>query len=180
MIDQVLDISALEKSGFALNKEAVDIKSLVNEVVGDFLVENPEGVTVETEFKTDNGFTAEIDRFQVTRVFNNLLSNAVKYCEKNPAIRIEVSAEERRLVIRVSDNGVGIPKEARSEVFNKFYRCSYNQPQKIKGLGLGLYFVRRIAEAHGGSAEVESTPGEGATFIIVLPVKTENNETGMV
>jgi len=177
MIDQVLDISTLERSGFSVHKEPVEIKPFIEEVTEAFLLsQNANAIDLKTECKASQEFTADLDRFQMTRVINNLLSNAVKYCIRKPEIKILVIEENRTLKIKISDNGIGISREDQKKVFSKFFRCHQSMPKKMKGLGLGLYFVKRIVEAHQGTVSLESIEDTGSTFIIEIPIKSENHE----
>ncbi len=177
MIDQVLDISTLERSGFSVHKEPVEIVPFIEEVTKAYLLsQDTNSLVLKTEFRVNNGLMVDLDRFQMTRVLNNLLSNAVKYCTRKPEIRVRVFETNKILKIQVSDNGIGIPKEDQKEVFSKFFRCSQSLPKKVKGLGLGLYFVKRIVEAHQGMVTLESNPDKGSTFTIEIPVKTEEHE----
>jgi two-component system phosphate regulon sensor histidine kinase PhoR len=109
-------------------------------------------------------------------VFTNLFSNAVKYNDKTPEIKVVVSQKANFLNVAVSDNGIGISRENQKMVFEKFYRCENSLAQKTKGLGLGLYFVKKIVEAHGGTIALESCPGKGSTFFISIPINPKNNE----
>jgi two-component system, OmpR family, phosphate regulon sensor histidine kinase PhoR len=93
----------------------------------------------------------------------------VKYSDKDPVIEIEGFAEENNVCIKVSDNGIGISKNDQKHVFDKFYRASTGNIHKYKGLGLGLYYVKKIAEAHGGDVAVSSKPGKGSIFTVTLP-----------
>ena len=102
-------------------------------------------------------------------MINNLLSNAVKYSDKDPVIEIEGLSEENAVSIKVGDNGIGISKNDQKHVFDKFYRASTGNIHKYKGLGLGLYYVKKIAEAHGGDVTVSSKPGKGSIFTITIP-----------
>jgi len=115
------------------------------------------------------GQKIRLDVVYFTTMINNLLSNAVKYSDKDPVIRVEGRENREGIVISITDNGIGIGKQDLKHVFDKFYRVSQGNIHKTKGLGLGLYYVKRIAEAHGGSVTVESKPGEGSTFTITLP-----------
>jgi signal transduction histidine kinase len=100
---------------------------------------------------------------------NNLLSNAVKYGHPPCKIELTVTENNRSLVIMVSDNGPGIHKEEMKHIFEKFYRGSESRQRVIKGLGLGLYYVRQIVEAHQGTITARSSPGSGTQFIIKIP-----------
>ena len=110
--------------------------------------------------------TGRWDRIRIEQVIANLLVNAAKFGEGKP-ISLEVSAQGDHARLRVVDRGIGIPEEHQSRVFDRFERAV--PAHHFGGLGLGLYVVRQIAEAHGGRVQVESTPGSGATFTVDLP-----------
>jgi signal transduction histidine kinase len=103
---------------------------------------------------------------RLEQVITNLLVNAAKFGEGRP-ITLAVDADEARARIRVTDRGIGIAAEHQLRVFERFERAV--PAQHFGGLGLGLYIVRQIVEAHGGTIRVESTPGAGSTFIAELP-----------
>ena len=102
-------------------------------------------------------------------MINNLLSNAVKYSEKDPIIDIEGYTVDKSMCIKIADNGIGINKSDQKHIFDKFYRASTGNIHKFKGLGLGLYYVKKIAEAHGGDVSVASKPGKGSIFTLTIP-----------
>jgi two-component system phosphate regulon sensor histidine kinase PhoR len=106
-------------------------------------------------------------------VLNNLLSNAVKYCERKPEINVEVSLN-MKLKIRIRDNGIGISKEDQRHIFDKFYRAGKGDFKTVKGLGLGLYYVKQIVTAHHGEIFLHSLPGKGSTFTIEIPLNDEH------
>jgi two-component system phosphate regulon sensor histidine kinase PhoR len=111
----------------------------------------------------------DLDVVYFTTLINNLLSNAVKYSDKEPVINVEGFTEDNKVCIKVSDNGIGISKADQKHVFDKFYRASTGNIHKYKGLGLGLYYVKKIAEAHGGDVTVSSKPGKGSIFTVTIP-----------
>jgi two-component system phosphate regulon sensor histidine kinase PhoR len=102
-------------------------------------------------------------------MINNLLTNAVKYSDKDPEVTVVGFKEKNNIVIKVADNGIGIPKSDQKHIFDKFYRVTTGNIHKTKGLGLGLYYVKRIAESHGGDVSVSSKPGKGSIFTISIP-----------
>lgn len=108
---------------------------------------------------------------RLRQMLNNLINNAVKYTPEGGIIRIVVAVQNNQLILQVIDNGPGIPHADQPYIFDKFYRASNaaNKP----GTGLGLAIVRSIVEGHQGRVWVESTPGEGATFTVVLPINTK-------
>jgi len=116
-----------------------------------------------------SGTKIDLDVVYFTTLLNNLLSNAVKYSDKEPVIDIEGFAKENAVCIKVADNGIGINKNDQKHIFDKFYRASTGNIHKFKGLGLGLYYVKKIAEAHGGDVTVSSKPGKGSIFTIIIP-----------
>ena len=115
------------------------------------------------------GSEIDLDVVYFTTLMNNLLSNAVKYSDKKPEIEIEGFTAENNVCIKVADNGIGINRIDQKHIFDKFYRASTGNIHKFKGLGLGLYYVKKIAEAHGGDVTVSSRPGKGSTFTVILP-----------
>jgi signal transduction histidine kinase len=100
----------------------------------------------------------------------NLLNNAIKYSRESKVIRIEVRRDGGKVLISVTDRGIGIPRSEQKKIFEKFYRGEGSLVHETKGSGLGLSLVAHIMEAHGGKVEVESAPGKGSTFTLVLPV----------
>jgi len=168
LINMILEISMWERTQFQLDKRRVDVEDLMKDVVASF--KNGGGSNAQIIEKYNlTGVTADIDITYFTTLLNNLLSNAVKYSDKEPVIEIEGYHENNNICIKVSDNGIGINKLDQKHVFDKFYRASTGNIHKFKGLGLGLYYVKKIAEAHGGDVSVNSRPGKGSTFTVILP-----------
>src|SRR5690606_6839029 len=94
-------------------------------------------------------------------------------CEKDPVIKIEGYVEDNNIIIRLTDNGIGISRNDQKRVFDKFYRASSGNIHKYKGLGLGLYYVKKIATAHGGDVILSSKPGKGSIFTVIIPYKNQ-------
>ncbi len=168
LINMILEISMWERTQFQLEKKTVDIEEVMNDVVGSFKNGGGNNSSIIQKYNF-NGAKIDIDVVYFTTLLNNLLSNAVKYSDKVPEIEIEGFAEENNIFIKVSDNGIGINKVDQKHIFDKFYRASTGNIHKFKGLGLGLYYVKKIAEAHNGDVAVSSRPGKGSTFTVMLP-----------
>jgi len=168
LINMILEISMWERTQFQLDKKKVDIEVIMNDIVESFKTGcgNCAELTKKYSF---NGAKADIDLIYFTTMINNLLSNAVKYSDKDPVINVEGMADDNKILIKVADNGIGISKADQKHIFDKFYRASSGNIHKYKGLGLGLYYVKKIAEAHGGDVNVSSKPGKGSIFTITLP-----------
>ncbi len=168
LINMILEISMWERTEFELDKKKVDIEEIMNDIVTSFRTGYRDCASL-TEKYTFNGVKADVDLVYFTTLINNLLSNAVKYSEKEPVINIEGEADNNNISIKISDNGIGITKSDQKHVFDKFYRATSGNIHKYKGLGLGLYYVKRIATAHGGDVTVNSKPGKGSIFTVTIP-----------
>jgi signal transduction histidine kinase len=103
-------------------------------------------------------------------VLTNLLSNAIKFSPNGGTITVSAQNTEESVIVRVTDDGIGIPAEALPQLFAKFFRVDNTATRKISGTGLGLALVKQIVEAHGGQVRVESAPGKGSTFSFSLPI----------
>lgn len=168
LINMILEISMWERTQFQLDKKKVRIDSFMNEIVESFKSGGGNGAMIKQTYNFKET-EVELDTVYFTTLINNLLSNAVKYSDADPVIEIEGSSEENGVSIKVGDNGIGISKNDQKHVFDKFYRASTGNIHKYKGLGLGLYYVKKIAEAHGGDVSVSSKPGKGSIFTVTIP-----------
>jgi two-component system phosphate regulon sensor histidine kinase PhoR len=169
LINMILEISMWERTQFQLDKKKVKIENFMNDIVESFKSGGGNGVTITQKYNLKD-LDVDLDIVYFTTLMNNLLSNAVKYSDKDPVIEIEGSNENNNVCIKVADNGIGISKNDQKHVFDKFYRASTGNIHKYKGLGLGLYYVKKIAEAHGGDVSVSSKPGKGSIFTVTIPI----------
>ncbi len=170
LINTILDVSLLERTEFEMDKKEQPVDEILCDIVDSFLTSCNHCAIINEKYNCRE-IKAEIDLLHFTTMINNLLTNAVKYCHKEPEIDITTEPGDRKLIITISDNGPGIDKEHLSHIFEKFYRIPTGDIHKTKGLGLGLYYVKRIANAHGGEVNVFSKTGKGTTFVIEIPVK---------
>ncbi len=113
------------------------------------------------------------DRGALVDALVNLLSNALKYSEGAPDITLSADADRHAIHLAVRDRGIGIPPTEHRRIFQKFYRVDERLSRVAEGSGLGLAIVRHVARAHGGKVEVDSSPGAGSTFTLVLPIARE-------
>jgi signal transduction histidine kinase len=171
LVEGLLDFGRMESGASVYRFAPVDAAELVGEVVSEFRAE-AEGRGYAVELRVDGGGTISADRESITRAFWNLLDNAVKYSPVNRTVWVEMARENGRLAIRVRDRGLGVAPEERKQIFRKFVRGSSSKQVEGKGTGIGLAMVRHIVEAHGGELRLESRPGEGSTFSILLPARS--------
>ncbi|MDZ4402708.1 ATP-binding protein [Prosthecobacter sp.] len=172
IIEDMLAISRLEDSSTPLNCEPFSVRACVQDAA-DHLAPMMEGrnVRLEFDFPKDGG-KLQGDRFYWDQVFTNLIENSVK--ENNrPGLVIRVSGEwqQDHCILKVSDNGIGIPAHDLPFVFKRFYRGNKHHSSEIKGTGLGLSIVKRAVEAHGGTIELTSTPGVETSFTMRVPLQ---------
>jgi len=168
LINMMLEISMWERTQFQLDKKTVEIEEIMNDVVDSFKSGGGNHASISQKYDF-RGAKIDLDVVYFTTLINNLLSNAVKYSDKEPVIDIEGFTQNNNVCIKVADNGIGINKIDQKHVFDKFYRATTGNIHKFKGLGLGLYYVKKIAEAHGGDVTVNSRPGKGSTFTVIIP-----------
>ncbi len=167
LIDNLLDASRLEAGKLPLEEEPVAVDALAERVAERFRTQT-DAHQIDVKFPSDFPVVAG-DPARLEQVLNNLLSNAIKYSPKGGRIRLAGRATDERIIITVTDEGVGIPFEEQPHIFESFFRGSREYQQQTSGAGLGLYLAKAIVEAHGGQIWVESDPGEGAAFSFDLP-----------
>jgi two-component system phosphate regulon sensor histidine kinase PhoR len=168
LINMILEISMWERTQFQLDKKKVKIEDFMNDIVDSFKSGGGNGASLIQKYNLKD-LEIDLDPVYFTTLINNLLSNAVKYSDRDPVIEIDGFTENNNVCIKVADNGIGISKNDQKHVFDKFYRASTGNIHKYKGLGLGLYYVKKIAEAHGGDVAVSSKPGKGSIFTVTIP-----------
>ncbi len=167
LIDNLLDISRITIGKLTLNLEEFDLIELIQDILDRFS-NDLNLANCQVEFKKSNPLLVHWDRFRTEQVMINLLTNAIKYGPDHP-IHILTSLEQDRVKVAIKDQGMGIAKEDQERIFNRFERGVSSKHSS--GLGLGLYIVTQIIEAHNGRIHVESELGKGSTFIIELPLK---------
>jgi signal transduction histidine kinase len=171
LVESLLNFGRMEAGAFEYRFEPVDLAVLAGDVVAEFRKEFASSGH-RFEFRMDHDLPPlRVDREALSRALWNLLDNAVKYSPGRPTIWVDLAREGKRVAIRVRDQGPGIPVEEQKEIFNKFMRGSAARASSVKGTGVGLAMARHTVRAHGGEVRVESRPGEGSTFIILLPEK---------
>jgi two-component system NtrC family sensor kinase len=172
LIDNILNLGRLEIGGFG-EAELVDMNRLMRVSIDQFEEQIAEREQQVIE-KIDPGLPPVVGYpIQLRQMMDNLIGNAVKFTQEKGCITVEAKHEKEQLIIRVSDDGPGIPWEEHTKIFEKFYRAK-GTVGKVDGTGLGLAITKSVVNNHRGRIWVNSEPGQGATFIIVLPVSSYN------
>lgn len=172
LINDVLDISRIESGKLVLHIEKRRLLPVVERVVAQLIeaVRNAGAEIVLVESAAD--VSAHFDANAVSQVLTNLIGNAIVHNKGPMKVTIFWQKEdEKELIVTVSDNGKGIPKEELENIFQRFYQLHDEQDGRPKGTGLGLSISRSIVEAHKGRMWCESDTGKGAKFIFTLPVE---------
>jgi signal transduction histidine kinase len=176
LINNILDFSRIEAGRKEYRLAPTDVGRIVSEVVDAYRFQiEQQGFQLEVAIADD---VPEVmaDKEALGQALLNLINNAVKYTRDDKYLRLEVRHEAGRVLISVTDRGIGVAKAEQRKIFEKFYRAEDSLVHETKGSGLGLPLVRHIMEAHGGSVEVESGLGKGSRFTLVLPVaRAEKN-----
>jgi len=170
LINLILEISIWERTEFEAEIKQMEVGPMLQEIVDSFRAGYREDAEITSNINLD-GVTIKADVTYFTTMINNLLSNAVKFSPENCKIQINAITDGSNILISITDNGIGISKSDQKHIFEKFYRVSHGDIHKTKGLGLGLYYVSRIAGAHKGSIELSSQPGKGSTFTVKIPIE---------
>jgi signal transduction histidine kinase len=161
----LLDVSRITSGRLGLHLEAIDLSALVHEIVNRFRAGHTEGAPV-IEFQGESNVIGEWDPSRIDQVASNLIANAVSYGKGAPFhVSVDTVGDAARLIVR--DEGIGIAADQRMRIFERFGRAVSSS--NYSGLGLGLWIAKQIVDAHGGTIEVESELGRGATFTVTLP-----------
>jgi signal transduction histidine kinase len=164
LVGDVLDTSRIEAGTFGYRFDDVDLAEVLRDSVAAAEIGQDE-VQLTTELPTALPMVRG-DAERLRQLVDNLISNAIKYSDSGGEVRVEAGADDGHVVVHVRDSGPGIRQEHHAQIFEKFGRAAGSAKP---GTGLGLFLSRSFAEAHGGSLDVESTPGEGAVFTLRLP-----------
>lgn len=169
LVDKVLKLSLFERREIELKNDYFNLKVLVEEVMTSMRLQFEKyqaQLTLETQ---GDDFHLRADKLHITSVIFNLLDNALKYSKLNPSVQVGLGAEAGRLVLSVTDNGVGIPAAYTSRIFEKFFRVPTSDKHNVKGYGLGLSYVSYVLQRQGGEIIVESREGIGSRFTVKIP-----------
>ncbi len=165
-IDIVLSTSLLDKNELVVNFEKTDIHQILKDVAhNNELYANKKNGKIVLNLSAKN-FIISIDEYHFINVINNLIENAIKYSNNKFAINISTVNENSSLLIKISDTGIGIAKKDLKYIFDKFYRVSTKNRYESNGFGIGLYYVKKIIEAHNAKINVTSKLNEGSVFTL--------------
>ncbi|MBW2526214.1 MAG: two-component sensor histidine kinase [Deltaproteobacteria bacterium] len=171
-IERLLDWGRMEAGRRIYQREAEQVEGIVADAVTGF-----HNATASKERQVDLDLADELppvlgDRAALVDALINLMTNADKYSDEGEPILVRARPGARHVRLSVADRGIGIPRAEHRRIFQKFYRVDERLSRTVEGTGLGLAIVQHVAQGHGGRVEVESAPGKGSTFTLVLPRST--------
>ncbi len=174
IVEDLLMLSRIETKEFQLKMEAISLRDFIDDIV-DFVKEPAERKKISlSRNEISSSLGARADRTYLEQVLINLLDNAIKYTPEGGKVIVSaIEKDSKEIQFSVEDNGIGIPKEDLSRIFERFYRVDKGRSKEMGGTGLGLSIVKHLVQAHGGRVWVESQPGKGSTFYFTLPKRGE-------
>lgn len=170
LVENILDFSKTDEGKKEYLLEETDFKEWIEHTIIDFSARNKKGKTTFRTNITDPAVTVKIDKASMKLAIDNLLDNAVKFSSENPEVSVLLEKQEKALIVRIKDSGIGIPKDEHTKIFEKFYRGKGSAAHSATGTGLGLTIVKQVIEAHKGQIQVESEVGKGSIFTISIPL----------
>jgi two-component system phosphate regulon sensor histidine kinase PhoR len=168
LIDDLLLLSSLDSGFLRLQLQSVSLRTAVRDVLGDLRIKaSARGVKLDESIRPE--IIAQADPDRLRQVLSNLIDNAIKYGKTDGVVTVSaLHLPDGRIEVAVKDDGPGIPAEAQSRIFERFYRVDKARSRDQGGTGLGLAIVKHVVQAHGGEVRVESEAGHGSTFIFSL------------
>jgi two-component system NtrC family sensor kinase len=172
LINDLLDIRRIEAE-LNLEMEVCDLRDLIEDAIEPLRVRAEEKDQMLRWERPQTLPPVRANPRRLSQVVTNLINNAIKYTQKGGRIAVEAAKDDEHVVVRVFDNGIGIPPSEQPRIFDRFYRVESEETADIKGTGLGLAIVKAVVEKHNGRVWVDSTPGVGSVFTFILPALEE-------
>ncbi|MGI5838216.1 MAG: ATP-binding protein [bacterium] len=175
LVTDLLLLTRLDAYPYQIDTEPADLGKLLREAA-EIIRPLAEQKEIRLIIETSGNVTASVNATRLLQVFVNLLDNAVKYAPVGGLAKATIVGSDTDVLIRVRDNGPGIPAKEAARIFNRFYRIDKARPRLTGGTGLGLAIVKQIVELHGGRIAVTSAPEQGTEFMVELPKQRRRNE----
>ena len=176
-VEHVLQLAQLDRGSYSLKYDQLDVHNLIIKAVESYqLIMKERDGTIKVQLNASN-YIIQADIMHIENVITNLLDNANKYSPSSPEITISTFNRNDHIVVAVDDKGIGISAKNQKYIFRKLYRVHTGNLHNVKGFGLGLYYVKRLIEAHNGNVTLHSEPGKGSRFEISLPLYFLRNLT---
>ncbi|WP_277673858.1 two-component system histidine kinase PnpS [Piscibacillus halophilus] len=168
LIQDLLDLSTIEKDDFTLTRTHFAASELMNEI-HQVVEKSLQDKELSADIEVEDGLQVYADYNRIYQLVLNLYSNAIQYTPEGGQIRWKVSLQDGYVRLQISDTGIGIPKRSQGRIFERFYRVDQDRSRQTGGTGLGLSIVKHIVEAHEGMIDLESEEGQGTTITVSIP-----------
>ncbi|BBO83331.1 two-component sensor histidine kinase [Desulfosarcina ovata subsp. sediminis] len=168
MVNDLILISRFDEKEIDWQPTEIDLAAQAAEII-EFFRPLAEGKRIRLEMQAAESVILYADRSNILRLLNNLMENAIKFTPEGGRVRLRTQCSREEVVLRVEDNGPGVPPAERENIFHRFYQINAARSGRGRGTGLGLHICQRIADAHGGKIWIEDNPGGGAVFVVTLP-----------
>ncbi|WP_312470707.1 cell wall metabolism sensor histidine kinase WalK [Neobacillus sp.] len=175
LVNDLLQLSKMDSTDYLLNKEWVNFVNFYHRIIDRFEMAKEQNVTFKRKLP-DHAIFVEIDEDKMTQVLYNIISNALKYSPEGGQVTFSIKEEEDKIIVSVSDQGVGIPKENIGKIFDRFYRVDKARTRKLGGTGLGLAIAKEMVNVHGGAIWVTSKEGKGTKISFSLPYERSEED----
>ncbi|MCK5198556.1 MAG: response regulator, partial [Spirochaetales bacterium] len=180
LITDLLDFSRIESSELEIHKINFNIRDLVDITIGNLSKHAVEkGLSLNCRHHLDNGDIVNGDKLRIGQILVNLLTNAIKFTQQG-SVDVDIEKNDGQLRIIVHDSGIGISRENFSNIFNSFRQIESTYTKTQQGVGLGLSIVKGLVDLMEGSISVESEPGKGSIFTVIIPIAGVTTEKGKV
>ena len=169
LVNKLLTISKLENKKLILNKNEVNLEPIINDLIEKAKAKVEKPISIITDLRTK---TVLADEQYMTEAIANLIDNAIKYSKDEIEIRITTSENDKNVLLKIYDNGIGISKEDQRIIFDKFGRAAIHEQNRkggVSGFGLGLNYVDQVMQAHGGKVTVTSEKDKYSEFTLYIP-----------
>ncbi|WP_409252405.1 cell wall metabolism sensor histidine kinase WalK [Bacillus sp. SCS-153A] len=168
LVNDLLQLSKMDSKDYRFNKEWIEFVGFFHQIIDRFEMSKNQNVTFKRQLP-EQALFVDIDKDKLTQVLDNIISNALKYSPEGGLITFKVKEEEEMIIISVSDQGLGIPQDNLTKIFERFYRVDKARSRQMGGTGLGLAIAKEMISAHGGNIWAESKEGKGTTISFSLP-----------
>ncbi|WP_339174541.1 cell wall metabolism sensor histidine kinase WalK [Solibacillus sp. FSL R5-0691] len=172
LVNDLLQLSKMDSQEYELNLEFVEFNKFFTQIIDRFEMSKSQNVEF-IRLLPDKSYFVDIDTDKLTQVIDNIISNALKYSPDGGNIRFGFTVHDNMIRVMISDDGMGIPKENVTRIFDRFYRVDRARARSMGGTGLGLAIAREMIEAHGGKIWAESEEGQGTTIFFTLPYELD-------
>lgn len=175
LVNDLLQLSKMDSTDYRLSKEWVNFVDFFDRIIDRFEMSKEQNVSFQRLLPTHAIFV-EIDEDKMTQVLYNIISNALKYSPEGGQVTFSIKEEEEKIVVSISDEGMGIPKENISKIFDRFYRVDKARTRKLGGTGLGLAIAKEMVNVHGGMIWAVSEEGKGTEISFSLPYEQSEED----